>query len=169
MTKINNCQLYCSDNKICFSEEIYCQMRSPLKKFSFWILDTFRDFCPFSSIRSYILRLQGVKVGKNVFIGKGVVIDRVVPQLISIGDNSVITDHVILLTHDSSYCIHGKQPKVAPIKIEPDVFIGVNSIILPGITIGTKSIIGALSLVNKDIPPNMLALGVPITTKKIRD
>jgi Acetyltransferase (isoleucine patch superfamily) len=132
-----------------------------LKKIFFWLLDIIRDFIPFSSWRSKILNIQGVKVGKNVFIGRGVVIDRVVPHLISIGNNAVITDRVIVLTHDSSHLIRGQQPKVGPIKIESNVFIGVNSVILPGVTIGHNSIIGAGSIVNKNIPPNVKAVGNP--------
>ena len=48
-----------------------------------------------------------------------------------------------------------------PIRIEENVWIGAGAILLPGITIGKNSVIGAGSVVARDIPPNVLALGVP--------
>lgn len=169
MNKMKDCSEYCKNNKKCIVNGIACQMKNPLHKMFFWILDITRDMIPFSSWRSHVLSLQGVNIGTNVFIGKGVVIDRVVPQLISIGNNSVVTDHVTLLTHDSSYRMHGQEPKVAPIKIESNVFIGVNCVILPGVTIGACSIVGAGSIVTKDIPPNVLVAGTPATIKVCGD
>lgn len=166
MNFIKNCNQYCKNNKKCVINGIACQMKNPLNKAYFWLLDIIRDIIPFSSWRSYILHLQGVKVGKNVFIGKGVVIDRVVPQLISISDNCVITDRVIILTHDSSYRMRGQQPKVGPVNIERNVFIGVNSVILPGVTIGTKSIVGTGSIVTKDVPSDVLVTGAPAKIKQ---
>ena len=44
--------------------------------------------------------------------------------------------------------------------------IGSHSVIMPGITIGENSIIGALSYVNRDIPDNVVAFGVPVKIKK---
>lgn len=53
------------------------------------------------------------------------------------------------------------QPKSVPICIEDDVWIGANTTILKGVTIGYGSIIGAGSVVSKDIPPMSIAAGVP--------
>ena len=48
-----------------------------------------------------------------------------------------------------------------PVRIEENVWIGAGAIILPGVTIGKNSVIGAGSVVTKDIPPNVVAVGVP--------
>jgi acetyltransferase-like isoleucine patch superfamily enzyme len=48
-----------------------------------------------------------------------------------------------------------------PVIIEDDVFIGVNSMVLKGVRIGAGSLIGAGSVVTKDIPPGVIAAGVP--------
>ena len=45
--------------------------------------------------------------------------------------------------------------------IEDNVFIGMNSLILKGVTVGENSIVGAGSIVTDDIPPNCIALGIP--------
>ena len=57
----------------------------------------------------------------------------------------------------------------APITIEDDVWIGAKCIILKGVTIGARSIIGANSVVTKDIPINCIAAGNPCTIIKIID
>lgn len=71
-----------------------------------------------------------------------------------------------LLTHDgSSWLVRDGQgrryQRYAPISIGSDVFIGVNSIVMPGITIGSRVVIGAGSVVTKDVPDNSVAVGNP--------
>lgn len=57
----------------------------------------------------------------------------------------------------------------APVVIGNNVFIGMNSIILPGVTIGDNVIIGAGSVVAKDIPANSVCAGVPARVIKTMD
>ena len=52
--------------------------------------------------------------------------------------------------------------KSGKVHIKKNAFVGVNSVILPNVTIGENSIVGAGSVVNKDIPPNTIAAGVPV-------
>ena len=54
-----------------------------------------------------------------------------------------------------------KEIKTSPIKIEDDVWIGAHCIVLKGVTIGARSIIGAGSVVTKDIPADCIAAGNP--------
>ena len=60
-----------------------------------------------------------------------------------------------------------KQKRCAPVVIEDDVLIGVNSIILKGVTIGARSIIGAGSVVTKSVPSDCVACGNPARVVKI--
>lgn len=88
------------------------------------------------------------------------------PFLISIGDRVTITSGVKLLTHDgSTWLIRDEQgrryQRYAPISIGSDVFIGVNTIVMPGVTIGSRVVIGAGSVVTKDVPDNSVAVGNP--------
>lgn len=54
-----------------------------------------------------------------------------------------------------------KLDAVAPIKIHDDVFIGAHAIILPGVSIGPRAIVGAGAVVSRDVPPNSVAVGSP--------
>lgn len=80
------------------------------------------------------------------------------PKLISIGDNVWIATGVTFIPHDAihymlSNCIEGENFKenIGCIEIQDNVFIGANSIILPNVTIGPNTIVGAGSLVNKSL------------------
>ena len=88
------------------------------------------------------------------------------PFLVSIGDDVTVTSGVKFITHDGSTCLvkdeQGKRyQRFAPIQVGSHVFIGVNTIVMPGVKIGSNVVIGAGSVVTKDIPDNAVAIGVP--------
>lgn len=95
------------------------------------------------------------------------------PWLITIGNNVHITGECQFLTHDGSTLILRKDipdlELTAPIEIGNDVFIGFRTIILPGVKIGNRCIIGAGSIVNKSIPDNCVAVGNPCRVIKSTD
>lgn len=109
-------------------------------------------------------RKKGVKVGEQCRIyiknwGSE-------PFLISIGDDVTVTSGVKFITHDGSTCLvknsEGKRyQRFAPITVGSHVFIGVNSIVMPGVNIGSNVVVGAGSVVTKDIPDNSVVIGVP--------
>jgi maltose O-acetyltransferase len=104
---------------------------------------------------------MGLELGKNVFIGDDVIIDPSFPWLITIKDECTITDRVIILAHDASTKKYINKTKIKSVIIGEKSFIGVGSIILPGVTIGKNVIVGAGSVVTKDIPENSLVAGNP--------
>jgi acetyltransferase-like isoleucine patch superfamily enzyme len=92
-----------------------------------------------------ICAAERITIGKNV----------------AIGANSTIADTDF---HPLNPVIRHQRPQesnTAPILIEDDVFIGMNCLILKGVTIGHGSVIGAGSVVTKDIPPCVIAAGNP--------
>lgn len=83
---------------------------------------------------------------------------------ITIGDNVMIAPNVILCsaTHPISPNLREKGMEYnMPVKIGNRVWIGANVVVLPGVTIGDNSVIGAGSVVTKDIPANVIAFGNP--------
>lgn len=111
---------------------------------------------------------QGVKVGNNVsLIGENINFSSE-QYLISIGDNTTVSFDVAFVTHDGATRVIRNLPDgnketviYGPIKVGKNCFIGCRSTILCGVEIGDNTIIGAGSLVNKDIPANVVAAGVP--------
>jgi len=87
------------------------------------------------------------------------------PWLISIGNRVTITRGVIILTHDGSTWlfndIKGRRFYFNKVTIVNNVFVGVNSIILPGVTIEDNVIVAAGSVVTKSIPTGVIVGGNP--------
>ncbi len=95
------------------------------------------------------------------------------PWLITIGHGCHITDGVKFETHDGGTLLFRKSiPDLEitkPIKVGDNCYIGNNVIILPGVTIGNRCIIGAGAIVSRDVPDNSVAVGVPARVIKTVD
>lgn len=90
------------------------------------------------------------------------------PELIRIHNNVTIASNVLFITHDGFHTIVNRQTKkktlqegVGCIEIGNNVFVGSNVSILYGTKIGNNVLIAAGSVVNRDIPDNSVAAGVP--------
>lgn len=121
-------------------------------------------------IRARFAKWGGVVVmnPNNTLIGYEVAFDDLYPQDIMIGENTIITSGVKILTHfvsgeyrDFIFMEHGK------VNIGSKVFIGMNTVIVKSVTIGDGAIIGANSVVTCDIPPYTIWGGNP--AKYIKD
>jgi len=110
--------------------------------------------------RNLLFRFTGMKIGKNCHISQKAIPDPLLPELIEFEDGSGCGIGVKLLTHNAMNIQHGSF-SFGPIKICKNARIGAYSIVLPGVTIGEGSIIGANSLVSEDIPPFSIAFGSP--------
>ncbi|MFV0392320.1 MAG: acyltransferase [Paludibacteraceae bacterium] len=107
------------------------------------------------------LKKRGLKIGENVTIMGGVIIDPSHCWHIEIGSDVIIAPNVHILAHDASTKIFFGHTRVANVKIGNRVFIGAGTIILPGVTVGDDVVIGAGSVVKKDILPNAVVVGNP--------
>ena len=114
----------------------------------------------------------GVHFGAN-FHAYGYVMYGSEPWAISIGDNVFITNNVTFITHDGGTLLFRKTVPdleiTKPITIGNNVFIGMNTTILPGVNIGNNVVIGAGSVVSKSIPDNSVYAGNPARFIKTTD
>lgn len=112
-----------------------------------------------SSLRVVMVKLGGVKVEKKVFLGSGISFDTLRPDLITIGEGCCITSGVKIISHfldpdkDAMY--------YDSVEIGTKVFIGMNTLIVNSVKIGNNSVIGAGSVVLKDIGENEIWAGNP--------
>lgn len=104
---------------------------------------------------------MGMKIGKNFKRLHGVILDPSHCWLIEIGDNVTMAPRVHILCHDASTKQFLNYTKIGRVTIGNNVFIGAESVVLPGVTIGDNVIIGANSTVTHDIPEGMVAVGSP--------
>lgn len=124
-------------------------------------------------LRPKILRTVGCTVGEHVFIGAQVYIDSGHAELIEIEDYVHVTARCLLLCHQRDLAGYRRDDnaskfgyKLGKITLKKGSMIGMNSVIMPGVTVGEGAIIGAFSLVTKDIPAWTIATGRPAKVVK---
>lgn len=133
----------------------------PRAAFNFLVITLCR-YLPFFGLKNFLYRRLGVKIGKGAAVGLMAMFDIFFPGLISIGENSIIGYNATILTHEFLVREYHK----GPVEIGSNVLIGSNTTILPGVCIGDGAVVGAGSLVNRDIPPGVLAAGVPARVRR---
>lgn len=128
-----------------------------------WLLHILGQKLPFTGLRVKLHRMRGVNIGKNVFIGYNCVLDEVFPDFITIEDNSGLNGNVFLLVHTTpSEVFKGLfESFVAPIVIKSYSWIGINSTIMPGVTVGPFSVVSSGSVVFENVPPYTVVRGNP--------
>ena len=102
-----------------------------------------------------------IEVGEHVFFNFNCTVLDVCK--VTIGEYSQFGSGVQILTplHPLSAELRRKQEYGAPVNIGSDVWVGSGAIILPGVTIGARAVIGAGSVVTRDLPADVLAVGNP--------
>lgn len=162
-----------------YSEEEYGQVSiwGVIKKFfaNYYhaLLQSMMDWVIFAPIahrkvRPWLLRRMGAKVGKGVFIGDHVAFDLNHADLITLDDDAHIAGGCRLLCHQrdlKGYRLGDNAAKLpyrlGEIHVGKGVMVGMMTLIMPGVKIGDGAIVGAYSLVTKEIPPYIIATGRP--------
>lgn len=103
----------------------------------------------------FLRRVWGMDIGEGARISLGAKLDRTNPRGIHIGANTGIGKGAFMLTHDFVNTRH------VDTRIGSNCHIGINAIILPGVSIGDHCIIAPASVVMKDVPTGSLVAGNP--------
>lgn len=93
--------------------------------------------------------------------GMNSIVDGAVPEFVEIGKGFVSAPGSIILAHDASTLIHCGKYRVEKTIIGDNVFLGANAIIMPGVTVYDNAIIGAGTVVTKNVPTNSVVVGNP--------
>ena len=131
----------------------------PVRK---WLTNAVAANCPFNCIRIAIYRLCGFKIGKKTFIGMRCYLDDMCYDQLVIGNGCTISYGVF-------FACHGRNQGHLPIVVEDGAYIGMRASVISknaggnktGVTIGKNAVIGACTLVNRDVPPGATAVGTP--------
>jgi|Deesub1362A_J573_1020465.scaffolds.fasta_scaffold00528_18 maltose O-acetyltransferase len=131
------------------------------------LLKTLARNMPWCKLRTFLYRMCGYSIGKDVYIGEDLIISDKLSELgnVVIEDRVSIAPRVTLITSSSPNFsrIHPyvKTVELGKVKIEKDAWIGAGAIILPNVTIGEGAVVGAGAVVTKDVPPYTVVAGVP--------
>jgi acetyltransferase-like isoleucine patch superfamily enzyme len=145
-----------------FKDNLFCKLLWPTVRANIrlsinYILCALAYLIPFSNIKIQLYKLMGVKIGKGVFIGLWVRIDFSFPELISIGDNTLIGIGTKIGVHDMTH----KILRLGRVSIGKSVIIGGFSVIRCGIEVGDNAVTGLGSVVYKDVPHGTSVMGNP--------
>lgn len=129
-----------------------------------YLCTVFATFAPYGLVNIFH-KLRGVRIGKNVFIDRTSYLDEVYPHMIQIDDGAGIAPRAMLIAHSKppEYLepYLGKV-KVKKIHIAKGAFVGVNAVVLPGVTVGEGAVVSASTVVNKDVAPFTIVAGNPM-------
>jgi acetyltransferase-like isoleucine patch superfamily enzyme len=138
------------------------KVKNPLvTPMNFFIIQLVKFFPSMRFKKFFLSNLLHMRIGNNVGIAP-CTFDSVFPELINIGDNSILGNRSHIATHEFTQ----DSIRIGRVKIGKNVLVGAFSVIRSGITIGDNSIISMCSFVNKDIPAGELWGGIP--AKKIK-
>lgn len=107
------------------------------------------------------LRRMGMKIGRDVWLPEDTWIDVPHCNLISIGDHCGFGAGCLILAHDAQMDEFLDAARVGRVIIHESCHIGARTIILPGVEIGPRTIVGAGSIVSKSLPPDTVCSGSP--------
>jgi acetyltransferase-like isoleucine patch superfamily enzyme len=104
-----------------------------------------------STIRPWLHRMRGVKIGKNVWISQYVYIDELHPEAVTIGDNCSIGLRASIFAH---FYWGGKRggDEAGEVVIEDDVFVGPHCVVLPNVHVGRGAVVKAGTAVTGNVP-----------------
>ena len=146
--------------------------RSLLRLLAQKLLHQWARGCIPTGPRVALYRAMGVTIGRSVFVGLDSWLDDQFPELIEIEDDVTISFRVTVVVHDDARRMNGVIPgagdgTVAPVRLRRGCYLGAGCLILPGVTVGERAVVGAGAVVTRDVPPGKLALGVP--ARVVRD
>ena len=124
---------------------------------------------PDNRTRLPFYRMTNVQIGTDTVINQNMVVSDDYEPLVRIGDRVAVSPSVTIVAASAPNNsrlndvpeVRERLIRQSPVVIEDDVWIGSGAVLLPGVTIGARSIIGAGAVVSRDIPPDSVASGVP--------
>lgn len=127
------------------------------------LLHRLADWVPSDEARASVYRKSGLTMGRDVFIGEGVLFDKLYPQNVVIGDRVAIGARCIITAHQTTVTAKDLS-RLYPDKqftttIEHDCWLMPGVTITPGVTVGHHSVLATGVVVHKDVPPYSVVVG----------
>lgn len=159
-----------SEKEIAYYEDT--QKRTTVQKFrkiKNTVLLLLAYACPSNGMRIRMHRCRGVKIGKGVYLGMFCFLDNLYPEYIVIEDKASVNAGTMILTHFNPMKQFAPilKARVAPVIVGEGAIVAVRSTLLPGVNIGTRAIVSAGSVVEKNVGAYSIVRGNP--AKKVAE
>ena len=140
----------------------WISFRNPLRVGYNFILIQASRYVPSLALKRFLLRLTGMKVGKNAAVGLMAMFDIFYPENIELGENCIIGYNTTILAHE----FLKDELRVGKTRIGKDVMIGANATVLAGVDVGDGAVVSAATLVGADVPAGSFARGNPMIVER---
>lgn len=134
-----------------------------------WLLGNLVKVAP-RGVINVLHRWRGVKMGRDCFIDPTAILETAYPENITMGNDVRVTVGCIIMTHiKAPHHLRetGIMPAVlSPVVLEDACFIGVNSVVMPGVTVGQGAVVASGSVVVTNVPPYTMVSGNPAKVVK---
>lgn len=122
--------------------------------------------CPIAVFRMAMLRASGIRIGARAYVNLGFVsVDGFQPGFVTIGEEASLAPGVTLVAeaspNESFLAREYDVVRRGPVTIGPGAWLGVNAVVLPGVTVGRGAVVGAGAVVTHDVPDFAIVAGVP--------
>ena len=121
--------------------------------------------CPLPGLRTALLRASGVRVGDGAFINQGVWFIDELDGAIRVGARVSIAPGVCLVAasdpNDSRLRELYDCERRKPVVLDDDCWLGANAVVLPGVRVGQRAVVGSGAVVTRDVPDDTVVVGVP--------
>ena len=107
------------------------------------------------------LRAHGMEIGDDVWLPASTWIDFAHCHLIRIGDHTGFGEQCMILAHDAQMDEYLDAARIGRVVIHPSFHIGARSVILPGVEVGPRTLVGSNSVVSRSLPAETVCAGNP--------
>ena len=129
-----------------------------------WLLGNLSRVVP-RGMNLIVHRMRGVKIGAGCFVDPAAIVETAFPENITIGDDVRIAAGAVLMTHikPPHYLRNNgfMNTVVKPVKLRDHSFVGVNAVIMPGVTVGRAAVVASGAVVTEDVPDYTMVAGNP--------
>jgi len=134
-----------------------------------WLLGNLVRVAP-RGVINVLHRWRGVRMGRDCYIDPNAILETAYPENISLGDDVRVTAGAIVMTHiKAPHYLRDKGfvPAVLqPVRLDDHSFIGVNAVVLPGVSVGKAAVVASGAVVSADVPPFTMVAGNPAKVVK---
>ncbi|HOX07746.1 MAG TPA: hypothetical protein PK280_15205 [Planctomycetota bacterium] len=141
----------------CIDRAVAPAMGGGLRMLWRWFLVSMGDHSPGCPLKAFFYRLAGAKIGRDVCIAPGVILDPLAPQLVELEDGCLLGMGARLITHEYT----ATSFRLGRIRVRPGAVVGGFSTVRSGVTVGERATVGFHSFVNRDVAPGDTVAGVP--------